>query len=676
MEVSVSRTYDHIHDKNGEIHIEHGNMEAIDEESPVQQRFDKACIKFRENNMDLFDETQLTNNNTAIPKFGSIGKWKLDASSDPPTKNLRADADEDFDPTNLIQDAPTTEILNIDGEEHWKDEHKSQEYNEKVMEAIDKYKRVFIQGHAGCGKSYYAKMYLKRHIATKKHLVLNYCGSLLDDMWKTMNVDGKNIELNAKTIDKALGQIYDDSGGMKTKGSGTNFKEIDIVIIDEAYMISINNLSKLRQRIDENPALVVIWLGCPYQNELIIEHNPNSKAIKSVGERQKEIFSRIAPYRIVLKVNKRSPQDQSKLETLWKMLFEENEPCSKVIDFALKNKWVNEMTSYNHIAMEGVDTHICYFQAKPLKLSAFIHTDMYGQNSTAHEIWTGEYFLKQNLLMRNIGTRCKLRFGLRKEEKVLVVEFSNQVITMTYQQALQTTKLTKERIPDLEMYKATMFQEVGVYLLRGHANGLLRNSLVKMIKADYKKKDYRFLPLEKNEKNFTPVKVSKPSFDIYRLPYCRTGHTSQGLTFNRPFCIHDAFCRYTSRNWLWTALTRGVSLSNVFIYTGDRREGVQNLKKFVAYKLKFYKEYDAGRGFTNESYNLAGMVRLAEESVGTRCIGVLGRECDNILSLDSGNDALSFDRMVNRQGHGLNNLRCICFECNRRSKDLDEHYRA
>jgi len=675
MEVSVSRTYDHIHDKNGEIHIEHGNMEAIDEESPVQQRFDKACIKFRENNMDLFDETQLTDN-TAIPKFGSIGKWKLDASSDPPTKNLRADADEDFDPTNLIQDAPTTEILNIDGEEHWKDEHKSQEYNEKVMEAIDKYKRVFIQGHAGCGKSYYAKMYLKRHIATKKHLVLNYCGSLLDDMWKTMNVDGKNIELNAKTIDKALGQIYDDSGGMKTKGSGTNFKEIDIVIIDEAYMISINNLSKLRQRIDENPALVVIWLGCPYQNELIIEHNPNSKAIKSVGERQKEIFSRIAPYRIVLKVNKRSPQDQSKLETLWKMLFEENEPCSKVIDFALKNKWVNEMTSYNHIAMEGVDTHICYFQAKPLKLSAFIHTDMYGQNSTAHEIWTGEYFLKQNLLERNIGTRCKLRFGLRKEEKVLVVEFSNQVITMTYQQALQTTKLTKERIPDLEMYKATMFQEVGVYLLRGHANGLLRNSLVKMIKADYKKKDYRFLPLEKNEKNFTPVKVSKPSFDIYRLPYCRTGHTSQGLTFNRPFCIHDAFCRYTSRNWLWTALTRGVSLSNVFIYTGDRREGVQNLKTFVAYKLKFYKEYDDGRGFTNESYNLAGMVRLAEESVGTRCIGVLGHECDNILSLDSGNDALSFDRMVNTQGHGINNLRCICFECNRRSKDLDEHYRA
>ena len=47
-----------------------------------------------------------------------------------------------------------------------------------------------------------------------------------------------------------------------------------------------------------------------------------------------------------------------------------------------------------------------------------------------------------------------------------------------------------------------------------------------------------------------------------------------------------------------------------------------------------------------------------------------------ILSLDSGNDALSFDRMVNTQGHGLNNLRCICFECNRRSKDLDEHYRA
>ena len=674
MEHSVSKTYNHTLDKNGEIHVKQGKVKEI-EESPVQQRFDEACLKFREDNMDFFDETQLLDN-TATPKFSSIGKWKLDSSINPPPKKAKADAEDDFDPTDLIQDVPTTQILNIDGEEHWKDENKCQEYNDKVIEAIDKYKRVFFQGHAGCGKSYYAKMYLKRHIKTKKHLILNYCGSLLDDMWKSMEVDGENIELNAKTIDKALGQVYNDTGGMETKGYGTNFKEIDIVIIDEAYMISINNLSKLRQRIDENPDLIAIWLGCPYQNELIIEHNLNTRTIKSVGERQKEIFSRIAPYRIVLKVNKRSPQDQTKLETLWRMLFEENQPCAKVIDFALKKNWVKEMTSYNHIAMEGVDTHICYFQAKPLKLSAYIHGEMYGQNPTRHEIWTGEYFLKQNLLMRSIGTRVRLRFGMRKEERVLIVEFSNQVITMTYKQALQTTKLTKERIPDLEMYKSIMFQEVGVYLLRGHANGLLRNSLVKLIKADYKKKDYRFLPLAKNEKNFTPVKVNTPSFDIYRLPYCRTGHTSQGLTFNRPFCIHDAFCRYMSRNWLWTALTRGIHLSNVFIYTGDRREGIKNLKKFVDYKLKLYKEYDAGRGFTNESYNLAGMVLLAEESLGTRCIGVLGHECDNILSLDSGNDALSFDRMVNTQGHGLNNLRCICFECNRRSKDLDEHYRA
>jgi len=226
------------------------------------------------------------------------------------------------------------------------------------------------------------------------------------------------------------------------------------------------------------------------------------------------------------------------------------------------------------------------------------------------------------------------------------------------------------------MYKNTVFQEIGVYLFRGHAQGLLRNSFVKLIKKDYVKNDYRFMPLDKTEKNFKPVKVSKPNFDIYRLPYTRTGHTTQGLTFERPFCIHDAFCKYMSSKWLWTAITRGVDLSNVYIYTGDRHEGVTNLKKFVENKLASYKEYDMGRNFTKEAYNLAGMVRLAERSLGKRCCGVLGSECDDVMSLDSGNDALSFDRKINSQGHGLNNLSCICFECNRRAKDLDEHFRA
>mgnify|MGYP000256177403 CR=1 FL=1 len=161
MEVSVSKTYNHTHDKNGEIHVKQGKVKRI-EESPVQQRFDNACLKFREDNMDFFDETQLLDN-TAIPKFSSIGKWKLDSSANPPSKKAKADADDDFDPTDLIQDVPTTQILNIDGEEHWKDENKCQEYNDKVIEAIDKYKRVFFQGHAGCGKSYWIQKYAEKY---------------------------------------------------------------------------------------------------------------------------------------------------------------------------------------------------------------------------------------------------------------------------------------------------------------------------------------------------------------------------------------------------------------------------------------------------------------------------------------------------------------------------------
>jgi len=88
-----------------------------------------------------------------------------------------------------------------------------------------------------------------------------------------------------------------------------------------------------------------------------------------------------------------------------------------------------------------------------------------------------------------------------------------------------------------------------VYLFRGHAQGLLRNSFVKLIKADYVKNDYRFVPLDKTEKNFKPVKVSKPNFETYSEQHnfsCTNYGTKNTLLQENqprltPMSLHSAF---------------------------------------------------------------------------------------------------------------------------------------
>ena len=670
MERTTTKTYNHAGDKGGEVRVKQSALKPICE-SVRQTIFNPALLEFRENNKHLFDDEEFKH--SSAPSFKSIGKWKLDSCSLPPSCKKREEDEAQLgELLSKIQSVPVTQVLDIEGEADWKDTAKYEVYKDEVVDAINLYKHVFIQGHAGCGKSYLAMEYLRRNFKDKRHLILCYCGSLLDDVWKTIEIDGEKLELNGKTVDKALGQVYNNEGKMDTKGFGQDFMELDIVIIDEAYMIGFDNLFKLQERISANPDLIVIYLGCPYQNTLIVSHGSAMKMVKSISERQEEIFARLAPHRIVLTLNKRSPEDQPKLEALFDMLFVKNKKCSEVIDYAIKKKWVGEMKTMGAVAYESVDQHICYFASKPLKISKYVHQEMYGQCSPNHEMWTGEFFLKHNIFTRPIGTRCKLRFCIRKDERCLAVEFPNQTLVLTLANCRKATTLPVERIPTLEAFRAEIFKEVGVYLLRGHVSGLLRNSLIKLVKADTTKRDFRLLPYSKTEKDFAPVKVTTMSFDIYRHSYTRTGHTTQGLTYHRPYCIHDAFCRYMSKNWLWTALTRGTTLKNVHIYTGDRHEQGISIKKFVESRLKSYKEGDAEKGFVNERYDLAEMVKMAQYCVGRRCCGVLGAECDNSMSLETGSDALSFDRKVNSRGHGIENLRCICYECNRRSKQHDE----
>ena len=90
-------------------------------------------------------------------------------------------------------------------------------------------------------------------------------------------------------------------------------------------------------------------------------------------------------------------------------------------------------------------------------------------------------------------------------------------------------------------------------------------------------------------------------------------------------------------------------------------------------KLELYEKTDRYKNQNTEAYDLDKMKEMLRNNYGARCCGLRDRTCDNMLSLESQSpDSMSFDRINNSIGHGIDNLRIRCLSCNRMAKDLDD----
>jgi hypothetical protein len=615
-----------------------------------------ALQRFYGKHPHLFHENQF-NGNPAV--FDQLGKFKLENKCELPMT--------DFDceiiqlPEDYIDVIPKPIYVNIDYESEWKT---NQKFLDGACEAIEKHKHILIEGIAGYGKSKLVEYYLDKH-SDKKHLVLNFCGSLICDVWG---------EYNAKTVDSCLGSKFNPlTNTMETMSSGMNFATIDILVLDECYMVNIQNLYKIQQKIkNENPELIVIYMGDPRQNELIVKHA--DLHVRPILESQAEIFAKLAPYRIELKVNKRAPQDQSKIETIDKMLFTEMKSPTDVLDFCIKKKWINTVSSFHEICELGIDTHVCYWSKKPVKLGEQLH-DYYDQPCNKHQVFNGKHFLKRNFFDRPIGSHCEIKLKVDGDSPaVLVAVFDNGTIMKTYDEIIASaTDLNAELAPTMDSLVSILFEAIGVYRVRCHVKGLIVNELVRLISS--KKNAHLFVPVR--DPDAKPIKLESINFNNFRFPYARSVHSTQGVTFRKRYAIHDCYTKFASAHWLFTALTRGIRLSDVYINIEDKKaeQATPHFDSFVKSKLKYYQESDKEKGWLNETYSLNKMIAMAKIAYGKPCCGVLGVTCDNMMSLDYDScDSMSYDRLQNKIGHRFTNLRIICKACNVRSKQHDENY--
>ena len=99
-------------------------------------------------------------------------------------------------------------------------------------------------------------------------------------------------------------------------------------------------------------------------------------------------------------------------------------------------------------------------------------------------------------------------------------------------------------------------------------------------KTHYKNKNcilytnYEYKLIDINIKTFTiiePVENIKMTFELkilkhFKLPYCNTVHSVQGLSIDEKITVFDCNTPYTKHNFVWIAITRVRYLNNVIFF--------------------------------------------------------------------------------------------------------------
>ena len=162
-----------------------------------------------------------------------------------------------------------------------------------------------------------------------------------------------------------------------------------------------------------------------------------------------------------------------------------------------------------------------------------------------------------------------------------------------------------------------------------------------------------------NKSYSVPIKVVKANF-IHG--YCRTCHSLQGSSISSEITSFDWDLPYTSRKWIYTAITRATEFKNVNIYRGKSQ--VLNeivLDTYLSKKINGYRQQDkaAKRLISKDNYITMDWLK---KCFGTNCkCGV-----EFIYEYTKGNitSNLTADRIDNDEDHNLCNIKPLCVLCN------------
>ena len=156
------------------------------------------------------------------------------------------------------------------------------------------------------------------------------------------------------------------------------------------------------------------------------------------------------------------------------------------------------------------------------------------------------------------------------------------------------------------------------------------------------------------------VKIGDKFYNRCRFTgiHANTGHSLQGDTIRKKFCILEWNHFNATWEWFYTAVTRCVRLSDVYIYTGESL--TKGIIKNVGYKLAGLQKTCEEKG---RDFDLTAKWVMEQMKRQNYCCQI----CSGVLSLDyeqgDGNQ-WSIDRRDNQLGELQSNCRITHLSCN------------
>jgi hypothetical protein len=142
----------------------------------------------------------------------------------------------------------------------------------------------------------------------------------------------------------------------------------------------------------------------------------------------------------------------------------------------------------------------------------------------------------------------------------------------------------------------------------------------------------------------------------FNLPYAQTCHSAQGMGIEEAITIFDLDEWFVDNSWVYTAITRVVSLDNLNIYVGSIGDNKMDRIRQIDGMIRGHMEADKNREIVGEYITIEWVQEKLKKT--KTC-----KYCKNHLDT-SGSQCFSIDRIDNNIAHTESNCQIICLKCN------------
>jgi len=152
-----------------------------------------------------------------------------------------------------------------------------------------------------------------------------------------------------------------------------------------------------------------------------------------------------------------------------------------------------------------------------------------------------------------------------------------------------------------------------------------------------------------------------------RLSYTQTAHSLQGFTIKEKITVFDIYAPMVTIPWLYVAITRSRSLSDITLYMGSvKKISEKYIDSLLTSRIQGHILSDKDRICTGEYIDVQWIKDTMNKT--KCCKGVNQKECNRLFDFFD-NESFSVDRIDSNIGHIKMNCQILCLSCNKSKKN-------